>query len=104
MANITGITNNPSQIHNTDDRRRFVRRSTAIRVQIAHPSFGIIVGFAQDISDGGTLVKIDNSPLPPVGTEVNVRFIKMAGAVNQDPVKMKVMHHQSNTIGLMFCR
>ncbi|MCW8194315.1 PilZ domain-containing protein [Proteobacteria bacterium 005FR1] len=85
-----------------DERRRFERRSTTIRVEIAHPAFGTIVGFTQDISDGGASVAIENQPCPPVGTVVSVRFRKMVGAINEEPVNMRVVHHQRNVIGLMF--
>ncbi len=104
MTFITGITNDPSRIHKLDDRRRSERKSTTIRVEIMHPSIGTIIGSTQDISDGGASVKIENHPIPPLGTEVKVRFVKMVGAINQEPVDMKVMHHQRNTIGLMFAR
>lgn len=104
MAFITGITNDPSRVHMDGERRRSERKSTSIRVEITHPSIGSIIGSTQDISDGGALVKIDNYPLPPLGTEVMVRFIKMVGTVNEEPVKMKVMHQQRNTVGLMFSR
>ncbi|MEX1033274.1 MAG: PilZ domain-containing protein [Cellvibrionaceae bacterium] len=85
-----------------DERRRFERTSTSIRVEIAHPAFGTIVGFTQDISDGGVSVVVENQPNPPVGTVVKVRFRRMIGAINDDPVTMKVMHHHRNVIGLMF--
>jgi PilZ domain len=104
MKFITGITNDPTKMHQIDERRRFERRVTTIRVEIMHPSFGTIIGSTQDISDGGASVKIENHPLPPIGTEVKVRFVKMVGAINQEPVNMKVMHHLRNTIGLMFSR
>ena len=102
MTFITGITNDPSRVHMGSDRRLSERKSSSIRVEIMHPSFGTIIGSTQDISDGGASVKIENHPIPPVGTEVKVRFIKMIGAVNVEPVAMKVMHYQRNTIGLMF--
>lgn len=102
MTFITGITNDPSRMHNVDDRRRSERKSTTIRVEIMHPSIGTIIGSTQDISDGGASVKVENHPIPPIGTEVKVRFIKMVGTVNQEPVNMKVMYNQRNTIGLMF--
>ena len=102
MTYITGITNDPSRIHTGSDRRNSERKASNIRVEIMHPSFGTIIGSTQDISDGGASVKIENQSIPPVGTEVSVRFIKMVGAINQEPVSMKVMHHQSNTVGLMF--
>ncbi|MFT6389778.1 MAG: c-di-GMP-binding flagellar brake protein YcgR [Cellvibrionaceae bacterium] len=102
MTFITGISNDPSKMHRGDDRRRSVRKSASIRVEITHPTFGTIIGSTQDISDGGASVKIENHPIPPMGTEVTVRFIKMVGTVNQEPVSMKVMYLQRNTIGLMF--
>ena len=98
------LNNDPSKIHQVDERRGSERRSTSIRVEMTHPSFGTIIGSTQDISDGGASVKIDNYPVPPVGTVVKVRFVKVVGAVNQEPVDMKVMHQQRNVIGLMFAR
>ena len=85
-----------------DERRSFERKSTTIRVEITHPAFGTIVGFTQDISDGGASVMIENQPNPPVGTEVSVIFKRMVGTINEEPVIMKVMHHHRNLIGLMF--
>jgi len=102
MTYITGISSDPVRVHNANERRRYERRATSIRVEITHPAFGTIVGSTQDISDGGASVKIDNHVIPPVGTEVQVRFIKMVGAINQEPVVMKIMYHQRNMIGLMF--
>ncbi len=84
------------------ERRKFERTPTSIRVEIKHPAFGAIVGFAHDISDGGAKVSIDNHTSPPIGTVVDVQFKKIAGPVNQDPVSMKVMHSSRNVIGLMF--
>lgn len=86
------------------ERRKFERTPTAIRVEMHHPAFGTIVGFARDISDGGAQVTIENHPTPPVGTEVMVKFKKMVGRINEEPVKMKVMHAHRNSVGLMFVR
>ncbi|RYZ85676.1 MAG: PilZ domain-containing protein [Moraxellaceae bacterium] len=86
------------------ERRLFDRTTTSVRVEMSNPSFGTIVGFAKDISDGGALVQIENQPSPPIGTEVMVRFKKSIGPINNEPVKMKVMHQFKNTIGLMFVR
>lgn len=85
-----------------DERRRFERKTASIRVEITHPAFGTIVGFTQDISDGGASVLIENQPNPPVGTVVKVKFRKMIGAINEEPVTMKVMHQHRNVVGLMF--
>lgn len=86
------------------ERRNYERTSTSFRVEINHPSFGTIVGFAKDVSDGGAQVQLENQVFPPIGTEVMVRFRKNAGAVNVEPVNMKVMYQMKNTIGLMFVK
>jgi len=86
------------------ERRLFERTTTSVRVEMTNPSFGTIIGFARDISDGGAQVQIENQPCPPIGTEVMVRFKKSIGPINNEPVKMKVMHQLRNTIGLMFVR
>lgn len=86
-----------------NERRRFERKSSAIRVEIMHPAIGKIIGSARDISDGGASVLIEHATVPPVGTVVEVCFKKMAGAINVDPVKMQIMHQDRNVVGLMFC-
>jgi len=86
------------------ERRLFERTTTSVRVEMTNPSFGTIVGFAKDISDGGAQVQIENQICPPLGTEVMVRFKKSIGPINNEPVKMKVMHQFRNTVGLMFVR
>ena len=85
-----------------DERRRYERKPTSIRVEMSNPNFGTIIGFARDISDGGASVVIDGHIIPPIGTEVNVRFRKIIGPINAEPVKMTLMHQDRNTIGLMF--
>lgn len=85
-----------------EERRRFERKSSSVRVEMTHPSFGVIVGAATDISDGGARVTIENAIVPPVGTEVKVRFKKMIGNINDEPVAMKVMHATKVGVGLMF--
>lgn len=85
-----------------DERRRFERRPTSIRVEMTHSAFGTIVGFARDISDGGASVLIENYQVPPIGTVVDVRFKKVVGAINEEPVKMQIRHMNRNVVGLMF--
>jgi hypothetical protein len=86
------------------ERRHFDRTTTSVRVEMSNPSFGTIIGFAKDISDGGALVQIENHYVMPVGTEVSVLFKKSIGPINLEPVRMKVMHQVKNTLGLMFVR
>lgn len=84
------------------ERRKCERTPTAIRVEMLHPAFGALVGFTRDISDGGAQVVVENQVCPPVGTVVNVRFSKVAGPVNAEPVPMRVMHSFRGVLGLMF--
>ncbi|SMF43866.1 PilZ domain-containing protein [Alteromonadaceae bacterium Bs31] len=90
------------ETHYVDDRRRFERKATSIRAEITHPAFGTIIGFTRDISDGGAQVSIERHPAPPVGTVVSVKFRKVVGPINEEPVSMRVMHSNRSTIGLMF--
>lgn len=101
MTFITGISNDPTRVHSSE-RRLYERKAANIRVEIMHPSIGAMIGSTQDISDGGASVQLESQTVPPVGTEVMVRFVKVAGAVNQEPVNMRVVYQQRNTIGLMF--
>lgn len=102
MCQATGLAINGD--FTVNERRIFERTSTSVRVEMTNPSFGTIVGFARDISDGGAQVQIENQTCPPVGTEVMVKFKKAVGAINAEPVRMRVVHQLRNTIGLMFVR
>ncbi len=85
-----------------DERRRFERTTSSVKVEMMHPAFGKLVGFARDISDGGAQVIMDQGPLPPVGTIANVVFKRMVGAINAEPVAMRVVYLQGNLVGLSF--
>ncbi|ACR13545.1 PilZ domain-containing protein [Teredinibacter turnerae] len=84
------------------ERRKYERTPTSIRVEITHPAFGTLVGFTRDISDGGAQVGLESTPVPPVGTVVSVKFHKIVGPINLEPVEMKIVHCNRNVIGLMF--
>ncbi|ABD81879.1 PilZ domain-containing protein [Saccharophagus degradans] len=86
-----------------EERRKYERTPTSIRVEISHPAFGYIIGSAKDVSDGGAQVTVENLPtVPPVGTIVDVKFKKLVGRINETPVPMRVMHTYRNVLGLMF--
>lgn len=85
-----------------EERREFERKPASIRVEMTNPAFGTIIGSARDISDGGASVIIENQHCPPVGAVVSVKFKKMVGPINEEPVEMRVMHQHKNTVGLMF--
>ena len=85
-----------------EERRRYERTQTTIRVELSHPQIGRMIGSTKDISDGGAQVAIEGHTIPPVGTVVDVIFKKSVGQVNNEPVSMRVMHTHKNHIGLMF--
>lgn len=85
-----------------NERRKYERTPSAIRVQMQHPAIGTFIGFAKDISDGGAQVTIENHPTPPLGTVLKVQFKKLIGPINAEPVEMRVMHAHRNVVGLMF--
>lgn len=84
------------------ERRRFERRPSVIRVEMIHPSWGTMVGFTTDISDGGAHVSFENAVAPPVGTEMQVTFKKVVGNINNEPVNMKVVRVTKKNLALMF--
>lgn len=85
-----------------DERRKYDRKPTSVKVEFHHPSIGTFFGFARDISDGGASVLVENHPIPPKGTVLEVRFKKLAGHINEEPVQMRIVHTHRNVVGLMF--
>lgn len=85
-----------------NDQRRFTRTSIETLVEISHPSFGVLELKAKDLSDGGVFVFTGNHISPPVGTVVKTRLKRHTGVINEEPVDMQVVHHQTGGIGLMF--
>ena len=86
-----------------EERRKYERTPTSIRVEISHPAFGYIIGSAKDVSDGGAQVTVENLPtVPPVGTIVDVKFKKLVGRINETPVPMLLIRTYRNVLGLMF--
>lgn len=86
------------------EQRRFVRTPSRALVEMHHPSLGTVEIKARDLSDGGVFALMGNYPSPPVGTMVMVRIKRYTGVINQEPVPMRVVHHQMGGIGLAFVR
>lgn len=85
-----------------EDKRRFVRDDCSAMVEISHPHMGIIELKAKDLSDGGVFVFLGQHVAIPIGTLLNVRIKRHTGIINIDPVSMRVVHHNSGGMGLMF--
>jgi hypothetical protein len=87
-----------------DDKRRFVRTASGALVEMQHPVLGLIEVKARDLSDGGISVLMGSLPPPPLGLVLMVRIKRYTGVINQEPVPMRVVHHQMGCVGLSFVR
>ena len=85
-----------------DDQRKYVRTASGAVVELFHPSIGRIEARARDLSEGGIFVLMGNHVLPPIGTVLRVLIKRYTGAINREPVTMRVVHHQAGGIGLSF--
>ncbi len=84
------------------ERRRYPRVASEAILQISHPAFGAISLKAKDASEGGFFALRGSQSLPPVDTEVAVIIKRYTGALNDDPVKMRVVRENEEGIGLAF--
>ena len=89
-------------MHTFNDLRQFERSACSFQVVMRHASIGILHGFARDVSDGGVFVQLQNVILPPVGTVMDVTIKRFTGAINAEPVAMRVVHHNGGGLGLSF--
>lgn len=84
------------------DKRRFPRVAIQAQLEISHPSFGVILLKAKNASEGGFFALRGVSPLPPSNTEVKVIIKRFTGAINVEPVSMRVVRVTDEGIGLEF--
>lgn len=87
-----------------ENRRRYLRIASDALVEMSHPGFGTVTVQAHDLSEGGIAVTMGNYPVPPVGTVFKVIIKRHTGAINAEPVDMKVVHTMADgsKVGLMF--
>ena len=84
------------------EQRRYMRDSSEALVEVSHPGFGTIELKAKDLSDGGVFVFLGIHAALPIGVVVQARIKRHTGFINQQPVAMQVVHHDSGGMGLMF--
>lgn len=85
-----------------EEKRRHARTPSSALVEMQHPVLGLIEVKARDLSDGGISVLMGNFPPPPLGLVLMIRIKRYTGVINQEPVPMKVVHHQMGSVGLSF--
>ena len=86
------------------EQRHHNRVPSSAFVEMQHPVLGSIEVKARDLSDGGIFVVMGSHPVPPLGTELMVRIKRHTGAINQMPVRMRVVHQHAGGIGLAFIK
>lgn len=86
------------------ERRRTRRRKIAATVILRHPALGEQKMKMSDMSDGGIFLKIGHNTPPPVGAIIEVLIKPLAGAINDEPVLMEVVHRRDDGLGLKFLR
>jgi hypothetical protein len=84
------------------EMRKFERRPFNAFVEVRHPGMGEYEWRARDISEQGIFVRTGSSTKPPVGTVLKVRLKRHSGMINVEPMPMRVIHHQSDGVGLEF--
>ncbi|HEY9035319.1 MAG TPA: PilZ domain-containing protein [Pseudomonadales bacterium] len=85
------------------DNRAYPRRHLDTMVEMSHPGIGVMLVQAINLSDGGMAVAMGRHVVPPMGTVLQVKIKRHAGAINSEPVAMRVVHVQPDgTVGLMF--
>lgn len=84
------------------EKRRHARTPSTAVVEMQHPVLGLIEVKARDLSDGGISVLMGNVPPPPLGLVLMIRIKRYTGVINQEPVPMKVVHHNTGCVGLSF--
>ncbi|MDX9873732.1 MAG: PilZ domain-containing protein [Spongiibacteraceae bacterium] len=84
------------------EQRRHPRTPTTALVELSHPGIGQLEMAARDLSEGGIYVVTGGRFKPPVGTVLQVRIKRHTGVLNEEPVPMRVVHHQSDGMGLAF--
>lgn len=87
-----------------EEQRRFIRVPSSAVVEMHHPVLGLIEVKARDLSDGGIFVLMGSFPPPPVGTTLLIRIKRFTGVINQEPIPMRVVHHNGGGVGLAFAR
>jgi len=86
------------------EQRRDDRFAVGLPVLLSWDDNGTSIhaeGTTQNVSDGGTALTCDASPLPPVGDTINVRVVNPGGG--QVPtLEARVVRHTDDGLGLEF--
>ena len=85
------------------DQRKHPRVGFVVDVELTIPDHDPIVVRTKNVSDGGLFIVIDDTEMPPVGTEVTVRLKNQLGDGEEPPLnRALVVRKGPDGIGLAF--
>lgn len=61
------------------EKRRHERYTESLEIKVTWPGKGTLTGNTRDFSDGGTFIKINFNPEPPLNTEMMLQLNSMVG-------------------------
>lgn len=87
----------------TTEQRKHPRVGFVVDVELTVPDHDPVVVRTKNISDGGLYIVIDDTEMPPVGTEVTVRLKNRFGDGEEPPLNRALVVRQGlDGIGLAF--
>ena len=70
----------------SQEQRKHLRIGLVVDIEMTLPLKGIVTVRTRDISDGGLFLILDNTEMPTVGTEVQVRLKNQLGDGEEPPI------------------
>lgn len=87
----------------SSELRRHLRIGLVVEIELTLPGQASANVLTKNISDGGLFLVVDDTQLPPIGTEVKVRLKNQLGDGEEPPVnRALVVRHEPDGIGLEF--
>jgi hypothetical protein len=87
----------------SSELRRHLRIGLVVEIELTVPGKASANVLTKNISDGGLFLVVDDTQLPPIGTEVKVRLKNQLGDGEEPPVnRALVVRHEPDGIGLEF--
>ncbi len=85
------------------EQRKHLRIGLIVDIEMTLPLKGIINVRTKNISDGGLFIVLDDTEMPPIGTEVQVRLKNQLGDGEEPPInRARVVRHDPDGVGLEF--
>ncbi len=85
------------------EQRRHLRIGIVVDIDLTPSGQDTICVRTRNISDGGLFLVLDDTELPPIGSEVQVCLKNQLGDGEEPPVnRARVVRHEDGGIGLQF--